>query len=262
MSWAVSVARLEHFADIEAASLRAASLTAQAAREAVASRRRFTVAFSGGSTPGRFFELLAEEAVAWEAAHVFWVDERLAPLDSPNSNYRLAWEHLLSRVPIPEANIHPMRTAERPVGNSGPMEHAGSKPVRTPSAGGRPDQETAAQAYEACLRRFFGGEAIPSFDVIHLGLGGDGHTASLFPGQPALEERERWVLPVRYAGASPPVARLTLTLPVINAARLVLFLVSGPDKAKLAEAAASGTCGGCPAGLVQPTGRLVWLLGG
>lgn len=257
----MSVARLEHFADIEAASLRGASLTAEAAREAVAARGRFTLALSGGSTPGRYFELLAEQGLPWDKMHIFWVDERLVPLDSPDSNYRLAWERLLSRVPIPKTNIHPMGMEQGPNENADGIEDAGSAPVPKVPVG-MVEPEKAARAYENTLRQFFGDGVIPKFDVIHLGLGGDGHTASLFPGQPALEESTRWVLPVIYAGATPPVARLTLTLPVINAARNVFFLVSGPDKIKLAERAASGNCGGCPAGRARPDGELVWLLGG
>jgi 6-phosphogluconolactonase len=241
---------LETFPDLESASRRAADLTATAALEAVAARGRFSLALSGGSSPVRYFELLAAMDLPWDQVHVFWADERLLAPDSPDSNYRLARERLLSRAPIPEENVHPMRGAGWP---------------------GEPDlanltEEGAAQAYEAQLRQFFGlGEAggpedFPAFDLIHLGLGGDGHTASLFPGQPALAERVRWVVSVRYAGASPPVPRLTLTLPVLNAARFVLFLASGKSKAELARAAFSGQ-GDYPAGLVRPIGRLVWLVG-
>jgi len=258
----MSAVDLERFADHEAASRRAAILTAEAARDALSARGRFTLALSGGATPGRYFELLAEQILPWDKVHVFWADERLVPLDSPDSNFHLAWERFLSRVPIPESNIHPMRDIKRSGEKRSPVAPAGSQPARAPSAGSVPDPEMEAQAYEASLRRFFGDGATPVFDVIHLGLGGDGHTASLFPGQSTLEERVRWVLPVDYAGAAPQVARLTLTLPVVNAARLVFFLVSGPDKIKLAGAVASGICDGCPAGLVHPDGRLVWLLGG
>lgn len=251
---------LERFANHEAASQRAAFLTTEASREAVASRGRFTLALSGGSTPGRYFELLAEQGLPWDKVYIFWVDERMVPLDSQDSNYCLAWQRLLSRVPIPKTNIHPMWEEKRSGENGAASAQAGSEPAwRQPV--GVEDPEMAAQAHEASMRRFFGDGAVPVFDVIHLGLGGDGHTASLFPGQPALEERVRWVLPVTYAGATPPVARLTLTLPVINAARNVFFLVSGPEKIKLAEAAASGNCGGCPAGRVRPAGNAVWLLG-
>ncbi len=228
---------LESFPDLEEASRRAAELTSQAAREAVAKRGRFALALSGGSTPARYFELLAGEDIPWQEVHVFWADERLVAPDSSDSNFHLARARLLSRIPIPEGNVHPMAG-----GASGP---------------GEPEP---AAAYEALLRGFFGDHGFPAFDVIHLGLGGDGHTASLFPGQPALGERTCWVLPVEYAKASPPVGRLTLTLPVINAAHLVFFLVSGPDKARLAREVMEGKTG-YPAGLVCPAGKLVWLVG-
>ena len=233
----MSAASLESFPILEGASLRGAELTANAAREAVAKRGRFALALSGGTTPARYLELLAAQELPWQAVHVFWADERLVEPESPDSNCHLARERLLSRVPVPEGNVHPM------VG------------------GAWRSQEQAAQAYETLLRGFFGNKGLPVFDVIHLGLGGDGHTASLFPGQPALGEQKRLVVPVEYAKASPPVARLTLTLPVINAARLVFFLVSGPDKARLAREIQEGNGEGYPASLIRPAGRLVWLLG-
>lgn len=232
----MNAAKLEAFAGLEDASLRASSLTARACRVAMREKGRFAIALSGGSTPGRYFELLAGEDLPWVYGHVFWADERLVPPDSPESNYRLAREHLLSRIPIPDANIHPMR-------------------------GDGSRQDEAARACEAELRAFFG-DAPPEFDALHLGLGGDGHTASLFPGQPALTERERWVVPVEYAGASPPVPRLTLTLPVINAARLVFFLLNGEDKAALAREIVEGRGEGYPAALVRPRLNPVWLAGG
>jgi len=260
----MNAARLERFPGMEEASLRAASLTARAAREAVAARGRFTLALSGGTSPLRYFELLSGEALPWDKVHVFWADERLVAPDSPDSNYRLAREHLLSRAPIPEANVHPMRGVEWPNGHGGVVEKGGCPPgfLEDDAAAGQPDSAVAAAAcYEVLLRQYFMGEHVPVFDVIHLGVGGDGHTASLFPGQPALGERARWVLPVRYAGASPPVARLTLTLPVLNAARLVFFLASGAAKARLAEAAVTGEGGGFPAALVRPAGQVHWLVG-
>lgn len=266
---------LERFPDLEAASRRAASLTASAAREAAATRGRFTLALSGGSTPGRFFELLAGEDLPWDRVHVFWADERLVGPDSPDSNYRLARERLLSKIPIPKANLHPMAGGTglgghaRPggEGSSGAMpgalapsgELGGPGVFRGEGASPSEGAQAAARAYEDMLRGFFGGQGFPVFDVIHLGLGGDGHTASLFPGQPSLGERARWVLPVEYAKASPPVERLTLTLPVINAGRLVFFLVSGAAKAGLAGEISGGAGQRYPASLVRPAGRLVWL---
>jgi len=230
----VSHARLERFADLERASLRAATLTAEALRRAALLRGRASLALSGGSTPGRFFELLSEQALPWNAVRVFWADERLTSLDAPLSNYRLAQKCFLSRVPVPRNNIHPL---------------AGE---------GEPKQQ--AHAYEALLREAFPGENPPSFDVIHLGIGDDGHTASLFPGQSALFEQEHWVIPVEYAGAKPPLPRLTLTLPVLNAARLVIFLACGPEKQRIAEQILSGQGEMYPASFVRPAGELVWLV--
>ncbi|GFK94034.1 6-phosphogluconolactonase [Fundidesulfovibrio magnetotacticus] len=242
---------LRSFPDAEAAARAAALLVSEAAARAVAERGRFTLALSGGSTPGRFFELLAQEPMDWDRTHVFWADERLVPADSPESNQRLARERLIGRVSLPPGNVHPMPSPDIPL----------------------EDAEAQAQAHEAALRAFFGKEGsghpagglvagFPRFDAVHLGVGGDGHTASLFPGQASLGERLRWVLPVRYAVASPPVARLTLTLPVLDAAREVFFLVSGADKLALARAIAAGERPDCPASRVRPaSGSLCWLAG-
>ncbi|MFP5220928.1 MAG: 6-phosphogluconolactonase [Acidobacteriota bacterium] len=235
----MNAADLELFADLESACARAASLTARAAREAAAARGRFTLALSGGSTPARYFEQLAGIDLPWQAVHVFWADERLVAKDDPASNFRLAREHLLERAPIPADNIHPMVDAALAL----------------------EALEDQAQACESMLRGFFGAGGFPAFDVIHLGVGDDGHTASLFPGQPALAERERWVLPVVYEKSKPPVPRLTLTLPVLNAARLAFFLVSGQGKTELAREIVEGRGEGYPASQVRPAGELFWLAG-
>lgn len=235
----MNAAKLELFADLETACARAASLTTRAARDAVAARGRFTLALSGGSTPARYFEQLAAQDLPWQAVHVFWADERLVAQDDPASNYALARAHLLERAPIPEPNIHPMTDPELPLDAL----------------------EIQARTCETMMRGFFGVSGFPAFDAIHLGVGDDGHTASLFPGQPALDERERWVLPVVYDKSKPPVPRLTLTLPVLNAARLVFFLVSGQSKVKLARDILEGRGGGYPASLVRSDGGSVWLAG-
>lgn len=239
----MTAATLERSADLEAASQRAAELARSALAQAVTQRGFASLALSGGSTPARFFALLAGAALPWEHIHVFWADERLAAPDSPDSNFRLARESLLSRVPLAADNIHPVR---------GPG---------WPEPGAPKTAREAARAYESQLRAFFGAAPVPAFDVIHLGLGNDGHTASLFPGQPALAEKTRLALPVAYHGAKPPIERVTLTLPVLNAARLVFFLVSGEDKLQLAQKIAQGRGGEYPAALVRPAGRLFWLCG-
>ena len=209
------------------------------AREAIGARGRFIVALSGGSTPKTLLRLLAlppyRETLDWRRIQVAWGDERTVPPDDAQSNYRMAREALLAHVPIPAGNVHRM-----------PAEN--------------PDHEAAASDYEATLRTLFGGDS-PRFDLIHLGLGTEGHTASLFPGSPALHEQERWV-------AAPFVEKLnthrvTLTPPVLNAAREVQFLAAGKDKAAIVRDIlhAPHNPTELPAQIVAPTdGRLVWLL--
>lgn len=222
-----------------------AALAAAAAREfaaraahAVRARGRFAVALAGGSTPKAAYELLATEhagGVDWRRVHFFFGDERPVPPDHPDSNYRMAREALLSRVPA--GSVHRMR-GELPPGE-------------------------AARRYEEELRGFFAGERVPRFDLILLGLGEDGHTASLFPHTEALDETTRLAAanPVPELGTT----RITLTLPVINAARAVIFLVSGGGKAEALRAVLGGPAGGedprrYPAGLVRPGGELLWLV--
>lgn len=213
----------------------------RAANEAVALRGRFTIALSGGSTPKGLYTLIAANAgssLPWDRIFVFWSDERHVPPDDADSNYRMAKETLLSKVPIPEANIFPV-----------PAEN--------------PDAAAAAEEYDKTLRRFFtvpSGE-FPRFDVILLGLGPDGHTASLFPESGALQEKSRlvvanWVEKLK-------TFRITFTLPVLNAARCVAFLVSGTDKAPVLREVLQGSAPDekYPAKLVQPSdGKLIWFV--
>jgi 6-phosphogluconolactonase len=170
----------------------------------------FAVALSGGSTPRLLYQLLAAPPCCtvfpWSRAHWFWGDERFVPHDDPQSNYRMVREAMLSKVPIPKANIHPI-----------PTEGIGS--------------DAAASAYERELKSFYGAEhldpARPLFDVTLLGLGPDGHTASLFPDTAVLAERGRWVAAVLDAKSK---ARITLTYPTIESSRHVAFLVAGEEK--------------------------------
>lgn len=216
----------------------------EACRDAIAERERFVVALSGGSTPRALFGLLAREpyrdTVDWSRVHIAWGDERCAPPDHPESNYRMAREALLDHVAVPPDHIH-----------------------RIPAE--LPDPDAAARAYEATLRSVFAGEGllgdVPRFDLIQLGLGVEGHTASLFPGSPALLERSRLVAApfVEQVGAY----RITLTLPVLNAARQVHFLVAGAQKsAILCDVRRQyGERTDLPAAMVRPVdGRLVWLV--
>jgi 6-phosphogluconolactonase len=206
--------------------------------DAARSRGRFSVALSGGSTPAGVYRLLAEEPFAdripWSDVHIFWGDERCVPPNDPGSNYRLAQEALLSRVPIPADNIHRIR--------------------------GEVDPSTAARVYDAALQDFFCGPR-SRFDLVLLGLGTDGHTASLFPGSSALEETEQLAEAVVGAYEGRPAQRVTLTLPAINSAREALFLVSGAAKAGIVRAVLEGSEPDLPARRVRLTaGRLTWLL--
>jgi 6-phosphogluconolactonase len=222
---------------LEALSREAASRFQRLAAESIASTGRFSVALSGGSTPRALYHLLGEpplrEAIDWPRVHLFWGDERFVPADHPDSNYRLAQEAFISKAPIPPANVH-----------------------RFPTESG--DPETAAAQYEETLRRFF--TQTPHLDLVLLGLGADGHTASLFPGSPALDEGGRLVVAayVRKLDAW----RLTLTPPVLRGARHVVFLVSGSDKASILREVLEGPYDPhrLPAQLVRPEkGDLTWL---
>jgi 6-phosphogluconolactonase len=216
----------------------AAEEVIRSATDAVAQRGRFTIALSGGSTPRNLYTLIAANASAtlpWDQMFFFWGDERHVPQDSPDSNYRMAQEALLSKVPVPPANIFPV-------------------PAENPEA---------AEIYEQTLRKFFAvapGE-FPRFDLILLGMGPDGHTASLFPETPALQEKSRLVVAnwVEKLGSS----RITFTLPLLNAARRVAFLVSGTDKAAALHEVLEGSAPAekYPSRLVQPSeGKVIWFV--
>jgi 6-phosphogluconolactonase len=208
-------------------------------RLAQASERDFPVCLSGGSTPRQLYETLATPAIAsrfpWSRVHWFWGDERFVPHDDPDSNYRMARKALLSRAPIPDDHIHPI-----------------------PTEGLLPEQSAAA--YEATLKRFYGAYMLapdrPLFDVTLLGIGDNGHTASLFPGQSALQEARRWAVPV--LGASPE-PRITLTYPPLNSSRNVAFLATGVGKRAVVARARAGDPA-IPAALVRPIGRLYWFM--
>jgi 6-phosphogluconolactonase len=229
--------------DSAALSRAAADEFLRAARAAIEKRARFTVALSGGSTPKAIFGLLAaDEAegrnkLAWDKVQVFFGDERHVPPDHPDSNYRMASEALLSKVPIPTANVHRVR-AEL-------------------------DAALAAAEYESELRSVFGSRAgeIPRFDLIMLGMGPDGHTASLFPGSAALKEQTalvcaNWVEKFNSH-------RITFTYPLLNAADEVMFVAGGADKAEMLRNVLRGDPSGrtYPAQGVRPVaGRLLWLV--
>jgi 6-phosphogluconolactonase len=227
-------AKWEVLDDPEALAIRVADwLLARAA----ATRDVFTVALSGGSTPRRIYELLGDpprqQSFPWSRTHWFWGDERFVSRSDARSNYQMAWQAMLSRAPVPPRNIHPM-----------PVE-----------AG---DPEAAALAYEKELKSFYGSDSIdpsrPVLDVTFLGLGDNGHTASLFPGTAALEERQRWVVAVRGVAPEP---RLTLTYPVIESSRQVAFLVTGSEKRTVLARFRRGDSD-LPAARLKPSGEL-WI---
>jgi 6-phosphogluconolactonase len=207
------------------------------AQDAVTTHGRFTVALSGGSTPRKLYTRLASPefsgSIPWNAVHLFWGDERCVPPEHADSNYRMVAESLLANAPIPAENIHRIQ--------------------------GELSPERAAACYVAELREFLGAE--PVFDLVLLGMGDDGHTASLFADSPALTESVRWAVDVDHTNPPPPlVSRVTLTFWVLNAARRVVFLVSGEGKAhRLAQILRGGTS--LPAERIQPkNGELLWLV--
>jgi 6-phosphogluconolactonase len=227
--------------DVDELNRKAAEQFISLAGEAISRTGQFTVALSGGSTPKALYSLLASpdyrERVDWSRVHLFWGDERCVPPDHLESNYRMVHEALLSKISLPPENIHRM---------------AGEKAPRD-----------AAADYENELRTFFrlAVNAVPRFDLVLLGLGEDGHTASLFPGSPALNERNRLVATVYVERFK--AHRLTLTLPVINAADQVTFLVSGESKRAIVKQllGAGGDPANFPAAKVSPTdGKLTWLI--
>jgi 6-phosphogluconolactonase len=189
----------------ELLAIRAAEAFETSRAACVRDRGRFTVALSGGKTPRTMLSALASRSIDWIKVHLFWSDERCVPPDDPNSNFRMVREALLSRATIPGENVHRMK---------GELE---------PKAG--------AAEYETLLKSFFRGE--PVFDLIFLGLGPDGHTASLFPGTKALTVTDGYCVANRVESDATSPWRLTLTYPAINAARQVIFLVEGAEKAAI-----------------------------
>lgn len=217
-----------------------------AAEHAIDAHGRFVIALSGGSTPRRTYELLAREPyssrVDWSRVHIVWGDERCVPPSNADSNYRMAREALLDHVPIPETNVHRMR--------------------------GEDDPAAAAASYETALRKLFdtpngppASAAGKNLDLALLGLGDNGHTASIFPESAAESEQRRWVMAEYVPAVS--MWRITLTAPTINAAAEVLFLIAGGDKADVLQRVLEGprVPRELPAQLIAPTpGHIHWLV--
>jgi 6-phosphogluconolactonase len=228
------------YPDIDTLSQEAARYVVRVASESITTHGRFTLALAGGSTPKKLYGLLASEPyrdqIDWALTEIFWSDERCVPPDSEDSNYHLAQEVLLSKIPIPATQIH-----------------------RVPADA--EDRDQASLTYTQEIQRVFGTNGIPSFDLIQLGMGPEGHTASLFPHQASLQEQSRLVIPVSVP--KPPPPRLTFTPLLLNAAVHVLFLVTGQDKADALQAVLEGEYNPneYPAQIIRPTkGEVTWML--
>ncbi len=217
----------------------AADIFSMRANECVARKGQFFVAISGGTTPRLFHRMLVQEPyvseIPWDKMHIFWVDERCVPENDAASNYGASKKDFLNRAPISKTQVYPMPGSLSP--------------------------EDGARKYQKVLMEFFNLKygQFPTFDLIFLGTGKDGHTASLFPGQKALDERERLVISVK--GGDPYVSRLTMTFPVLNHAKRIIFMVSGKNKADIVKTILEFHKAKLPAQRIQPlNGTLTWLL--
>jgi len=235
-------ANLRVFKTTTELSTEAGGLITNLSAKAIEARGRFTVALSGGSMPKLLAAALTDEPaysrIAWAAWHVFWVDERVVPLDHPASNYRAARVSLFQHLPIPASQIYALDPSLKAT--------------------------AAAAAYEEQLGHLFrpGPDELPRFDLILLGMGEDGHTASLFPNHILLNETKKWVAPI-FDSPKPPPERITLTFPIINNARHVLFMATGEGKAEILPHifTLADPTNPLPAARVQPrNGRLYWFV--
>ena len=230
--------RIDVSADFETLAQRVAQWITDLA---CATPGRFAIALSGGSTPKRLYQLLAaaplRDQVPWDRMHLFWGDDRFVPWDDPNSNYGMARDAMIAHVPIPAENVHGIRF-------EGSMTDA-------------------ARVYERELQSYYGGDRLdpvrPLFDIVLLGMGPDGHTASLFPGKPALEEHKRWVTEVPEPGLNPHVPRITLTFPALHSSRSTAFVAAGADKTAMMKRVLAGERA-LPSARIAPVGELVWFI--
>src|SRR5438067_1676416 len=230
--------RMDISADPEALAHRVAQWITDLACHA---NGRFSIALSGGSTPKRLYQLLAgapyKDVLPWERVHWFFGDDRVVPWDAPESNYGMAREAMLAQAPVPSANIHGI------VYEGNPSDAAGT--------------------YERELKSWYGADKLdparPLFDVVLLGMGPDGHTASLFPGKPALDELSRWVTEVPVPGLNPQVPRVTLTFPALASAGSVAFVAAGADKKAMMDRALAGDWE-LPSARVKSNGELIWFV--
>lgn len=242
-SWKKMGTAIRIHRDLERLWTEAAGYIADLAGRSVGERGTFSLALSGGRTPRAVYDCLGhpdwQRKIPWSGVDVYWTDERCVDPDSPDSNFRLAHETLLSKLVAHPRSVHRPRTELR-------------------------DPNRIAEDYEIDMRRGFGASEtdprFPRFDLLLLGMGADGHTASLFPGTPALDESRRWVIPGE--SPTPPLARITMTLPLLNQARHVLFLVEGASKATtLAQVLDAPHASHLPAARVAPEeGDVLWLV--
>ena len=231
--------------DATALALNAAQLISLAAKQSISARGKFTLVLAGGSTPEKTYELLGnvdkQTDVDWQSTYLFFGDERFVPHDDPRSNFGMARRTLTSRVPLPP-------------------EHIFAIPTHFPTAA------ASAAQYAESIARFFGiadAAAPPVFDLVLLGLGDDGHTASLFPEMPALSVADRWTAATPPGRLPPPIERITLTFPLLNSARQILFLVAGANKAQVVREIFQGSppISHFPAAGIRPSdGTVEWLL--
>lgn len=228
------------YPDTEKLSQESAQYIVRIAQESITAHRRFTIALSGGSTPKKLYGLLAQEPyrsqIDWTLVDIFWSDERCVPPTDAESNYLMAQQVLLSKIPIPANQIHRM-----------PADLT--------------DRDAASYAYTLEMQQTIGSDGVPGFDLIQLGMGPEGHTASLFPHQPSLHEQQRLVMPVTVP--KPPPPRLTFTPRLLNAASHILFLVTGAEKQDAVKAVLEGEYqpDEYPAQIVQPAkGEVTWML--
>ena len=235
--------KIIRFSDVHTCIEEAADFICNKASQCVKENGLFTMALAGGATPKALYETLAREPYShrmpWDVTHLFWSDERLVPHDHPDSNYALAYRTMISRVPIPATNVHPA-------------------PVESGSA------VDAAFRYETLLREFFSDKHHRQYlDLVLLGLGNDGHTASLFSGSPVLHEKDKWINFVLKPDIAPFHPRITFTLPLINNSDSVLFLITGSRKRDIVERIVGRFSGDdkiYPVSMIKPSGTLVWFI--
>lgn len=238
--------------DAESLATRAAEWLIEQIAHAVARRGRAVVALSGGSTPRALYERLAQhpwcDRIQWDTLHVFWGDERFVAADDAASNMRMACEALLDRVDLPASHVYTI-----PLDVDATTGDADAAFARA---------KTAASLYETTLHAFYGGTRLgdskPFFDVVLLGLGENGHTASLFPGTEALDERKHWVTAVTTDDTAAPI-RITLTYPILESTHAVAFLVAGEAKREVARRVLDGD-ETLPAARLHPIGGTLWIM--